>query len=44
MDLDEKKRNNKTQTMFLVADAKGKEVEVVEAADADNNTKIMNLK
>ena len=39
-----KEKGYKTQTMFLVADAKGKEVEVVEAADADNNTKIMNLK
>ena len=37
-----KEKGYKTQTMFLVADAKGKEVEVVEAADADNNTKIMN--
>ncbi len=33
-----KEKGYKTQTMFLVADAKGKEVEVVEAADADNNT------
>mgnify|MGYP002603548088 CR=1 FL=1 len=39
-----KEKGYKTQTIFLVADAKGKEVEVVEAADADNNTKIMNLK
>ena len=39
-----KEKGYKTQTMFLVADAKGKEVEVVETADADNNTKIMNLK
>ena len=39
-----KEKGYKTQTMFLVADAKGKEVEVVEVADADNNTKIMNLK
>ena len=39
-----KEKGYQTQTMFLVADAKGKEVEVVEAADADNNTKIMNLK
>ncbi len=39
-----KEKGYKTQTMFLVADAKGKEVKVVEAADADNNTKIMNLK
>ena len=39
-----KEKGYKTQTMFLVADAKGKEVEVVEAADADNNTKIINLK
>ena len=39
-----KEKGYKIQTMFLVADAKGKEVEVVEVADADNNTKIMNLK
>lgn len=39
-----KEKGYKTQTMFLVVDAKGKEVEVVEAADADNDTKIMNLK
>lgn len=39
-----KEKGYKTQTMFLVADAKGKEVEVVEAANADNDTKIMNLK
>ena len=39
-----KEKGYKTQTMFLVADAKAKEVEVVEAANADNNTKIMNLK
>ena len=39
-----KEKGYKTQTMFLVADAKGNEVEVVETADADNNTKIMNLK
>lgn len=30
--------------MFLVADAKGKEVEVIEATNADNDTKIMKLK
>ena len=35
-----KEKGYKTQTMFLVADAeKEKKVEVVEAADADNNTK-----
>lgn len=39
-----KEKGYKTQTMFLIADAKGKEVEVVEAADADNDTKIINLK
>lgn len=39
-----KEKGYKTQTMFLVADAKGKEVEVVEAADADNDTKIIKLK
>lgn len=39
-----KEKGYKIQTMFLVADAKGKEVEVVEAANADNDTKIINLK
>ena len=39
-----KEKGYKTQTMFLVADAKGKEVEVVEAANADNNTKIITIK
>ena len=39
-----KEKGYKTQTMFLVADAKGKEVEVVEAANADNDTKIIKLK
>lgn len=39
-----KEKGYQTQTMFLVADAKGKEVEVVEAANADNDTKIINLK
>lgn len=39
-----KEKGYKTQTMFLVADAKGKEVEVVEAANTDNDTKIIKLK
>ena len=39
-----KEKGYKTQTMFLVADAKGKEVEVIEATNADNDTKIMKLK
>lgn len=39
-----KEKGYKTQTMFLVADAKGKEVEVMETSDADNNTKIIKLK
>lgn len=39
-----KEKGYQTQTMFLVADAKGKEVEVVEAANADNDTKIIKLK
>lgn len=39
-----KEKGYQTQTMFLVADAKGKEVEVSEAANADNDTKIINLK
>lgn len=39
-----KEKGYQTQTMFLVADAKGKEVEVIEATNADNNTKIMKLK
>ena len=39
-----KEKGYKTQTMFLVADAKGKEVEVIEAANADNDTKIINVK
>lgn len=39
-----KEKGYKTQTMFLVADAKGKEVEVVEASNADNDTKIIKLK
>lgn len=39
-----KEKGYKTQTMFLIADAKGKEVEVVEAANADNDTKIIKLK
>ena len=43
MDLD-KEKGYQTQTMFLVADAKGKEVEVIEATNADNDTKIMKLK
>ena len=39
-----KEKGYQTQTMFLVADAKGKEVEVNPAASADNETKIMVLK
>lgn len=39
-----KEKGYQTQTMFLVADAKGKEVEVIEATNADNDTKIMKLK
>ena len=39
-----KEKGYQTQTMFLVADAKGKEVEVIEATNADNDTKIMELK
>lgn len=39
-----KEKEYQTQTMFLVADAKGKEVEVIEATNADNDTKIMKLK
>ena len=39
-----KEKGYQTQTMFLVADAKGKEVEVIEATTADNDTKIMKLK
>ena len=39
-----KEKGYKTQTMFLVADAKGKEVEVSESEDADNDTKIIVLK
>ena len=39
-----KEKGYKTQTMFLVADAKGKEVEVIEAENADNDTKIIRLK
>ena len=39
-----KEKGYKTQTIFLVADAKGKEVEVIEATNADNDTKIMKLK
>ena len=38
-----KEKGYQTQTMFLVADAKGKEVEVIEATNADNDTKIMKL-
>ena len=39
-----KEKGYQTQTLFLVADAKGKEVEVIEATNADNDTKIMKLK
>ena len=39
-----KEKGYQTQTMFLVADAKGKEVEVIEATNADKDTKIMKLK
>ena len=39
-----KEKGYQTQTMFLVADSKGKEVEVIEATNADNDTKIMKLK
>ena len=39
-----KEKGYQTQTMFLVADAKGKEVEVIEATNVDNDTKIMKLK
>ena len=39
-----KEKGYQTQTMFLVADAKEKEVEVIEATNADNDTKIMKLK
>lgn len=39
-----KEKGYQTQTMFLVADAKGKEVEVIEATNADNDTKIIKLK
>ena len=39
-----KEKGYQTQTIFLVADAKGKEVEVIEATNADNDTKIMKLK
>ena len=39
-----KEKGYQTQTMFLVADAKGKEGEVIEATNADNDTKIMKLK
>lgn len=39
-----KEKGYKTQTMFLVADAKGRTVEVSEAKEADNDTKIIVLK
>lgn len=39
-----KESGYQTQTMFLVADAKGKEVKVSEAADAGNDTKIIEVK
>ena len=39
-----KEKGYQTQTMFLVADAKGKELEVSPADKADNSTKIMTLR
>ena len=39
-----KEKGYQTQTMFLVADEKGKELEVSPADKADNSTKIMTLK
>lgn len=39
-----KEKGYQTQTMFLVADANGKELEVMPAAQADNDQKIMTLK
>lgn len=39
-----KEKGYQTQTMFLVADAKEKEIEVKPAVNADNETKIMVLK
>lgn len=39
-----KEKGYQTQTMFLVADANGKELEVMPAAQADNDQKIMKLK
>nr|WP_300304184.1 sucrose-specific PTS transporter subunit IIBC [uncultured Anaerostipes sp.] len=39
-----KEKGYQTQTMFLVADANGKELEVTPAEKADNNQKIMTLK
>ena len=39
-----KEKGYQTQTMFLVADAKGKELEVSPAEKADNDKKIMTLK
>lgn len=39
-----KEKGYQTQTMFLVVDAKGKELEVSPADKADNSTKIMTLK
>lgn len=39
-----KEKGYQTQTMFLVADANGKELEVLPSADANNDQKIMTLK
>ena len=39
-----KEKGYQTQTMFLVADANGKELEVMPADQADNDQKIMKLK
>ena len=39
-----KEKGYQTQTMFLVADANGKELEVMPDAQADNDQKIMKLK
>lgn len=39
-----KEKGYQTQTMFLVADANGKELDVMPAARADNDQKIMTLK
>ncbi len=39
-----KEKGYQTQTMFLVADANGKELEVLPSAEANNDQKIMTLK